>query len=103
IVMTASRGGKIKTLLQAVAIGLLVPLFPLSALVPSVLYFILLVFACIVMAAANVVTVVTGIDDVVQAATPYRETKQDGGAGDDGPNADGPDRGAGPDGDATRA
>ena len=107
IVMPASRGGKIKTVLQTVAIGLFLLLFPLSDLVPSVVYFILLVFAWIVMTAAIVVTIVTGIDYCVQAAKVYREAKSNGGAGDGsgraGPNADGPDGGAGADGDGPRA
>ena len=103
IVMPASRGGKIKTVLQTVAIGLFLLLFPLSDLVPSVVYFILLVFAWIVMTAAIVVTLITGIDYCVQAAKLYREAKPDGGSGKAGPNADGPDGGAGPDGDGTRA
>ena len=80
----------------------------------SDLYFILLVFAWIVMTAAIVVTLITGIDYCLQAAKLYREAKSDGGdgkglSGQAGPNADGPDGGAGPDGgsgpdgDGTRA
>lgn len=56
-VMPASRGGKAKTFLQAVAIGMFV--MPL----PDWLH----VVAAVVMAAALVVTVVTGIDYVLRA------------------------------------
>lgn len=56
-VMPASRGGKVKTLLQAVAIGLFV--LPLSGL-PHVV-------AWVVMVAALGVTVVTGVDYVFRA------------------------------------
>ncbi|HEX8095974.1 CDP-diacylglycerol--glycerol-3-phosphate 3-phosphatidyltransferase [Jatrophihabitans sp.] len=56
-VMSASRGGKVKTLLQGVAIGLLV--LPLSGA--------LHIAATAVMAAAVVLTVVTGLDYVARA------------------------------------
>jgi CDP-diacylglycerol--glycerol-3-phosphate 3-phosphatidyltransferase len=56
-VIPASRGGKLKTLVQAVAIGLFV--LPLSG--PW------LTGAWVVMAAAIVLTVLTGIDYVVSA------------------------------------
>ena len=55
VVLPASRGGKLKTVLQSVAIGLY--LLPLDVL-PSFVS----VAAVIVMAAALVVTVVTGLD-----------------------------------------
>jgi CDP-diacylglycerol--glycerol-3-phosphate 3-phosphatidyltransferase len=56
-VLPASRGGKLKTVLQVVAIGLyLLPLDHLPAAIEVV--------AAVVMAAALVVTVVTGIDYV---------------------------------------
>lgn len=55
VVLPASRGGKLKTVLQSVAIGLyLLPLDSLPAAVE--------VLAGVVMAAAVVVTVVTGMD-----------------------------------------
>jgi len=57
-VLPASRGGKLKTLLQSVAIGLLV--LPTEGWVTTV--------ALSVMAVAVVVTVVTGVDYVVRAA-----------------------------------
>ena len=56
-VMPASRGGKVKTLLQAIAIGLLV--LPLSGGWHT--------FASVVMAAAVVLTIVTGADYVARA------------------------------------
>jgi CDP-diacylglycerol---glycerol-3-phosphate 3-phosphatidyltransferase len=56
-VMPASRGGKVKTLLQGLAIGLFV--LPLSGA--------LQVVAVALMAAAVVLTVVTGVDYVVRA------------------------------------
>ncbi len=56
-VLPASRGGKLKTLLQSVAIGLLVLPLPYSGRI----------VADVVMAAALLVTVVTGVDYVVKA------------------------------------
>jgi CDP-diacylglycerol--glycerol-3-phosphate 3-phosphatidyltransferase len=56
-VMPASRGGKVKTLVQGVAIGLLV--LPLSGVLHTA--------ASLVMAAAVVLTVVTGLDYVARA------------------------------------
>ena len=79
-VMPASRGGKIKTVLQTAAIGLFLLIFPLSAVVPSVVYVILLVFAWIIMTAAIVVTIVTGVDYCVQAAKLYKDAKTGGNA-----------------------
>ena len=61
-VIPASRGGKLKTLVQAVAIGLFI--LPLSG--PW------LVAATVVMAAAIVLTVVTGVDYVASAAKDAR-------------------------------
>jgi CDP-diacylglycerol---glycerol-3-phosphate 3-phosphatidyltransferase len=58
-VIAASRGGKAKTVLQALAIGLYI--LPLTGVLASVRWW--------VMAAAVVLTVVTGIDYVVRAVT----------------------------------
>jgi CDP-diacylglycerol--glycerol-3-phosphate 3-phosphatidyltransferase len=63
-VIPASWGGKLKTVVQSVAIGLFV--LPLSG--P------LLVTASVVMAAAIVLTVVTGIDYVVSTVREVRQT-----------------------------
>jgi CDP-diacylglycerol--glycerol-3-phosphate 3-phosphatidyltransferase len=65
-VMPASRGGKVKTFLQAVAIGLY--LLPLHGPGHDV--------AEIVMGAAVVVTVVTGADYVLRAATLRRTSER---------------------------
>lgn len=56
-VIPASRGGKVKTLLQAIAIGLYV--LPLSGFLHSV--------AAVIMAAAVILTLVTGADYVHRA------------------------------------
>jgi CDP-diacylglycerol---glycerol-3-phosphate 3-phosphatidyltransferase len=63
-VIPASWGGKLKTLVQAVAIGLFV--LPVSGAFH--------VAAAIVMGAAIVLTVVTGIDYVVSAVREVRQT-----------------------------
>jgi CDP-diacylglycerol--glycerol-3-phosphate 3-phosphatidyltransferase len=64
-VMPASRGGKVKTLVQGVAIGLLV--LPLSGWLNDA--------ALVVMYVAVVVTVVTGVD-YVQRAVQLRRTSE---------------------------
>ena len=79
-VMPASRGGKIKTVLQTAAIGLFLLVFPLSDVVAPVVYTILLVIAWIIMTAAIVVTIVTGVDYCVQAAKLYKDAKTGGNA-----------------------
>ncbi|MDN5636498.1 MAG: CDP-diacylglycerol--glycerol-3-phosphate 3-phosphatidyltransferase [Brevibacterium sp.] len=95
-VMPASRGGKIKTVLQTVAIGLFLLVTPLAEVVPEGVHLALVVFAWVVMAAAIVVTVVTGVDYCVQAAKLARGSRaSDGAAGDsagnEGPGNGGPD------------
>ena len=79
-VMPASRGGKIKTVLQTAAIALFLLIFPLSDVVAPVVYTILLVIAWIMMTAAIVVTIVTGVDYCVQAAKLYKDAKTGGNA-----------------------
>ena len=64
-VIPASRGGKLKTVLQGVAIGLYV--LPLSGLLAS--------SRAVVMVLAVVVTVVTGVDYVARALT-LRQTSE---------------------------
>ncbi len=61
-VIPASRGGKLKTLVQAVAIGLFV--LPVSGT--------WLMVAWVMMAAAIVLTVLTGLDYVVSAVRDSR-------------------------------
>lgn len=80
-VMAASRGGKIKTVLQILAlVGLLLPW---HAVLPAALATALLWLSHALVAAALVVTVVTGIDYVLQAIRISREQSAgdpDGGA-----------------------
>lgn len=64
-VMPASRGGKLKTALQAVALGLYIA--PLTGIAQIV--------AAVVMAAAVAVTVVTGLDYVRQAWQLVRDSR----------------------------
>jgi CDP-diacylglycerol--glycerol-3-phosphate 3-phosphatidyltransferase len=74
-VMAAGRGGKLKTLLQTFALGLLI--LPLRLLdgawdtVGTALWWV----ACGLMAAAVTVTVVTGLDYVVKALAVRRDGK----------------------------
>ncbi len=72
-VMAAGRGGKLKTLLQTFALGLLIlPLLLLEGgwdTVGTALWWL----ACALMAAAVTVTVVTGVDYVVKALAVRRE------------------------------
>lgn len=68
-VMPASRGGKLKTVLQAVALGAYV--FPIEALLPDWMMW----FAYLTMGAAVLVTVVTGFDYVAQAVRMVRTSK----------------------------
>ncbi|MBO3084376.1 CDP-diacylglycerol--glycerol-3-phosphate 3-phosphatidyltransferase [Cellulomonas fengjieae] len=74
VVLPASRGGKLKTVLQSVAIGLyLLPLDVLPQFVEVV--------AAVVMAAAVVVTVVTGLDYARAGLAIRRAVSQPGTAG----------------------
>lgn len=75
-VMAASRGGKLKTVLQMVGlVGLLVPW---TALLPQVLDTVLTTAAYVAVAAALVVTVVTGVDYVRQAVLLAGERPDEG-------------------------
>jgi CDP-diacylglycerol---glycerol-3-phosphate 3-phosphatidyltransferase len=65
-VMPASRGGKIKTFLQGLAIGLYV--LPLGGALATT--------AAVVMAVAVLVTLVTGVDYVVRAVTLRRTSER---------------------------
>lgn len=64
-VIAASSGGKIKTVLQIVAIVML--LMPWESLLPAALATVVLVAAYVVLAAAVAVTVITGGDYAVRA------------------------------------
>ena len=92
-VMPASRGGKIKTVLQTVAIGLLLLWKPLAFLVPGVVAVVLLVIAWLVLVAAIIVTLVTGIDYCLQAAKLARAARAGETGGGDVSAAGGPGRG----------
>ena len=67
-VIPAGRGGKLKTLVQSVAIGIIVLPLP-DAVMPA---------AMVVMIVAVVLTVVTGLDYLVQAARPRVRSTHDG-------------------------
>jgi CDP-diacylglycerol---glycerol-3-phosphate 3-phosphatidyltransferase len=67
-VIAASRGGKLKTVLQAVALG--------AFILPTGEVFVLYVVAVVAMTAAVVVTVWTGAEYVVQAARVWREGRR---------------------------
>src|SRR6202453_4914208 len=67
-VIAASRGGKLKTLLQVIAICLYI--LPSSLSPPGIL-------RGLVMAAAVVVTVVTGVDYVLQALRLHRHSREE--------------------------
>jgi len=71
-VMPASKGGKLKTALQALALALMLP--PLG----GVVYWA----GCAVMGAALVVTVVTGVDYVLAARRLVQDSKAEAGVGD---------------------
>ena len=75
-VMAASRGGKIKTTLQMV--GLVGLLTPWSTLLPAGLAAFLTKAAYVIVAAALIVTVVTGLDYVREA---MRLSRQNGSSG----------------------
>ncbi|MGH1564812.1 CDP-diacylglycerol--glycerol-3-phosphate 3-phosphatidyltransferase [Mumia sp. DW29H23] len=78
-VMPASRGGKLKTVLQAVALGMYI--FPIEALLPDWVMWL----AYLTMGAAVLVTVVTGFDYVAQAVRMVREAKAEGPAAEQVP------------------
>lgn len=69
-VIAASSGGKVKTVLQLVFLGML--LVPWHDLLPETLADVIVVTALVVMYAAVAVTVVTGVEYVVRAAQSAR-------------------------------
>lgn len=81
-VMPASRGGKIKTVLQTVAIGLFLLVTPLAQFIPGGVTLALMILAWVVMTAAIVVTIVTGVDYCVQAVKLAKGADAGGGSGD---------------------
>lgn len=66
VVLPASKGGKLKTVLQTLAIGLMLLAIPILVWVPA-LFVAWTVVAWIAMTAAVVVTLVTGIDYCVKS------------------------------------
>ncbi|WP_256970358.1 CDP-diacylglycerol--glycerol-3-phosphate 3-phosphatidyltransferase [Brevibacterium yomogidense] len=74
VVLPASKGGKLKTVLQTLAIGLMLLWIPVLAWVPA-LFVVWTVVAWIAMTAAIVVTLVTGIDYCVKSYRLVREAK----------------------------
>ncbi|MGW9826716.1 CDP-diacylglycerol--glycerol-3-phosphate 3-phosphatidyltransferase [Brevibacterium sp. CS2] len=76
VVLPASKGGKLKTLLQTIAIGLFIVLLPLAAVVPDGVTIAVIVIAWVVMTAAVIVTLVTGIDYCIQIARLLREPRE---------------------------
>lgn len=74
VVLPASKGGKLKTVLQTVAIGLMLLWIPVLAWLPA-LFMAWTVVAWLVMTAAIVVTLVTGIDYCVKSTRLVREAK----------------------------
>lgn len=76
VVLPASKGGKLKTLLQTIAIGLFIVLLPLAAVVPDGVTIAVIVIAWVVMTAAVIVTLVTGIDYCIRIARLLREPRE---------------------------
>ena len=74
-VLPASKGGKLKTVLQTVAVGLFIILLPVGSLGIGWLTLALAVLAGIALAAAVVVTVVTGVDYCVKSYRIVREAR----------------------------
>ncbi len=74
VVLPASRGGKLKTVLQTVAIGLMLLWIPVLAWIPA-LFVAWTVVAWLVMTAAIVVTLVTGVDYCVKSYRLVREAQ----------------------------
>ncbi|WGW13130.1 CDP-diacylglycerol--glycerol-3-phosphate 3-phosphatidyltransferase [Saxibacter everestensis] len=73
-VMPASRGGKLKTVLQTAAVGLF--LLPIDLLLGQPGGLIVAIVAWLVMIAAIVVTLVTGVDYVLKARVLVREASE---------------------------
>lgn len=74
-VMAASRGGKLKTVLQIA--GILTMLFPWAMILPATAASVMVLIGQIIVGAALVVTVVTGVDYVMQAIVLSRNAEQE--------------------------
>lgn len=82
VVLPASKGGKLKTVLQTVALSLFLLQVPVAAWLPA-LGLGWLVAAWVLLTAAIIVTLVTGIDYCVKSAALVREAKAGGSVGRD--------------------
>ena len=75
VVLPASKGGKLKTVLQTVALGMLILWVPARVWLPHAVALGWTIAAWIVLTAAIVVTLVTGADYCVKAARLVREAR----------------------------
>lgn len=75
VVLPASKGGKLKTVLQTVAIGMLILWVPALVWLPHAVALGWTIAAWIVLTAAIVVTLVTGADYCVKAARLVKEAR----------------------------
>jgi CDP-diacylglycerol--glycerol-3-phosphate 3-phosphatidyltransferase len=75
VVLPASKGGKLKTVLQTVALGMLILWVPALVWLPHAVALGWTIAAWIVLTAAIVVTLVTGADYCVKAARLVREAR----------------------------
>lgn len=75
VVLPASKGGKIKTVLQTVAIGMLILWVPVLLWLPHPVAIAWTVVAWVILTAAIVVTLVTGIDYCVKSYRLVKEAK----------------------------
>ena len=66
-VMPASRGGKIKTVLQTVTVALYIAALPLAVATPAGFMFVYAIIAGFALTLTVLVTVITGVDYVLQA------------------------------------
>ncbi|MCQ9367700.1 CDP-diacylglycerol--glycerol-3-phosphate 3-phosphatidyltransferase [Brevibacterium sp. 50QC2O2] len=91
-VMPASKGGKLKTVLQTVALAMYLLLVPVASLQVGWLTAVFTVVAVIVLTAAVVVTLVSGVDYCVQAYRLVRDAKAAGGGTPEGEQSGADDR-----------
>lgn len=75
VVLPASKGGKLKTVLQTVAIGMMLLWVPVLVWLPSAVAIGWTVVAWIILTAGIVVTLVTGIDYCVKSYRLVKEAK----------------------------
>lgn len=75
VVLPASKGGKFKTVLQTVSLGLFLLWLPLGTVLAPAAFTAYLVVAWVLLTATILVTVVTGVDYVIQAAKLVRAAR----------------------------